>query len=58
MPFPGYSILSTTIFLGSILISKEIAGNGCNPGSLWCWSIACAGLLTFLYYYVFEKKRS
>ena len=57
LPDKGYVILNITIFIGSILITKRIVGNQCSPGSLWCWSIAGAGLCNFLYYILFEKNK-
>jgi hypothetical protein len=46
----NYVILTLSIFIGSIIASKMIVGTKCNPGSLWCWSIASAGMITFVYY--------
>ena len=56
IPYLGYIVLNITIFIGSILITQKIVGNECNPGSLWCWSVAGAGLCMFLYYILFDNK--
>jgi hypothetical protein len=50
-PSFGYIILSLSIFFGSLLISHYYSNN-CFPGSLWCWSVASAGLITFIYYMI------
>jgi hypothetical protein len=56
IPYLGYIVLNIVIFIGSILIAQKIVGNECNPGSLWCWSVAGSGLCMFLYYILFDNK--
>ena len=56
VPYLGYIVLNIVIFIGSILIAQKIVGIECNPGSLWCWSVAGAGLCMFLYYILFDNK--
>jgi energy-converting hydrogenase Eha subunit C len=50
IPNTGYIVINSVIFIGSIIATKLIVGNHCNPGSLWCWSVASAGPIIFLYY--------
>tara|TARA_B100000886_G_scaffold339620_1_gene305660 strand:- start:484 stop:1137 length:654 start_codon:yes stop_codon:yes gene_type:complete len=44
------TILNLSIFFISLIISSFIVYD-CNPGSLWCWSIAIAGLINYLFIY-------
>lgn len=38
--------INIIIFFGSLLASILLT-YGCNPGSLWCWSISLAGLVNY-----------
>lgn len=60
IPSLGYSTLSLVLFLGSLLATRVMVKDGCESGSLWCWSIAGAGFITFLFYILkarFKLKR-
>ncbi len=46
----GILLINTLIFIASFIVTYMIAGANCSNSSLWCWSIASAGLVTFLYY--------
>lgn len=48
----GYIGITLGMFIGSIIGSVIVAGYECNPGSLWCWSIAGSGACTFIYYWI------
>ena len=60
VPGPNWRIVMMIIFLGSLFAmmavnykyQKQGKGDGCNTGSLWCWSIASAGLILFFIYYL------
>jgi len=39
-------VLTSGIFLGTVLVSGLLVGKKCNSGSLWCWAVASAGLVT------------
>ncbi len=54
-PAWGYITLSLFVFTASIIGAKLVAGD-CPPGSLWCWSIAGSGVLTFIYYLLTRHK--
>ena len=45
-PSVTYLVLSLVLFCGTVLISKQILVEACNSESLWCWSVAGAGLVT------------
>jgi hypothetical protein len=51
----GYIILSLALFIGSTLAANVVAGD-CPSGSLWCWSIAGSGVVTFIYYILSQRK--
>jgi hypothetical protein len=55
-PSFGHIILFLSIYFGSLLTSHYYSNN-CFPGSLWCWSVASAGLITFLYYMVNNSQK-
>jgi len=54
---PYWSIINISIFLISILVTRIISyyyenkgyGQECNSGSLWCWTVAFAGLIIFMF---------
>ena len=48
----GLLILTTIIFIGSFILSVFLTGSKCASGSLWCWTVASAGLITFIYTYM------
>lgn len=46
----GILVFNIAIFIISFVVTRIIIGKNCSNSSLWCWSIAGAGLGTFLYY--------
>ena len=48
IPSAPYVILTLIIYIGTAAITKAFVNTGCNAGSLWCWSVAGAGLATAL----------
>lgn len=48
----GLLILTTIIFIGSFILALFLTGSKCASGSLWCWMVASAGLITFIYTYI------
>lgn len=42
------TILNIIIFFGSLL-SSILLTYGCSPGSFWCWSVASAGLINYIF---------
>ena len=39
-------IVSMILFISTVVISSMLVPKGCNSGSLWCWAVAGAGLVT------------
>lgn len=55
IPSIPYSILTIILFLVSLLITNLLVNKNCISGSLWCWSVASCGLITFLFTIIMYK---
>lgn len=55
IPSIPYVVLTLALFCGSIAATRMVVDIGCDPGSLWCWSVAGAGLITALSSFVILK---
>jgi hypothetical protein len=45
IPSAPFVAISLFLFVSTILVSAKVVSKGCNIGSLWCWSVASAGLV-------------
>lgn len=56
IPSFWYSSVLIALFLISLAITMIIVTRQCNPGSLWCWSVATSGLFIFITFLILSNQ--